>query len=38
MTAVRMVARLTGPLLVRLVEASSPKVTSRTWWYASMDQ
>ena len=33
-----MVARLAGPLPVRLVEVSSLKVTSRTWWCASMDQ
>jgi len=31
MTAARMVARLAGPLPVRLVAASSPKVTSRTF-------
>ena len=36
--AARMVARLAGPLRVRLAEASSPKVMSRTWWCASMDQ
>jgi len=30
-TAARRVARLTGPLPVRLVELSSPKVTSRPW-------
>jgi len=29
--AARMVARLTGPLPVRLVAASSPNVRSRTW-------
>ena len=38
MMAARMVARLAGPLPVRLVEVSSLKVTSRTWWCASMDQ
>ena len=27
-----------APFPVRLVEVSSPKVTSRTWWCASMDQ
>ena len=32
-TAARTVARLAGPL----AEASSRKVTSRTWWCASMD-
>lgn len=35
--AARMVARLAGPLPVRLVAASSRKVMSRMWW-ASMDQ
>ena len=30
MTAVRTVARLAGPLPVRLVEASSPRIGSRT--------
>jgi hypothetical protein len=34
-TAARMVARLAGPLPA---EVSSAKVTSRTWWCASMDQ
>jgi hypothetical protein len=30
------VARLAGPLPVRLAAASSLKVRSRTWWCASM--
>jgi hypothetical protein len=34
--AARMVARLAGPLPVRLVAVSSPQVTSRTWWCAWM--
>jgi hypothetical protein len=34
MMAARMVARLAGPLPVRLVAVSSLNVTSRTWWYA----
>ena len=38
MMAARMVARLAGPLPVRLEATSSLKVTSRTWWCASMDQ
>ena len=38
MMAARMVARLAGPLPVRLVAVSSLNVTSRTWWCASMDQ
>jgi len=29
--AAQMVARLTGPWPVRLTEASSPELTSRTW-------
>jgi len=33
-----MVARLMGPWLVRLVVVSSPKVTLRMWWWASMLQ
>ena len=37
MTAARIVARLVGPLLVRLVEASSPKVASRTWPFSLDD-
>src|SRR6266567_7802053 len=36
--AARMVARLAGPLPVRLVPVSSPNVTSLMWWCASMDQ
>ncbi|MBV9380969.1 MAG: hypothetical protein JO242_09890 [Streptosporangiaceae bacterium] len=36
-TVARMVARLAGPLPVRLAAASSPNVRSRTWWCASMD-
>ena len=36
--AARMVARLAGPLPVRLGEVSSLEVTSRTWWCASIDQ
>ncbi|HEV8278023.1 MAG TPA: hypothetical protein VGQ26_20325 [Streptosporangiaceae bacterium] len=31
-------ARLAGPLPVRLVAVSSLNVTSRMWWCASMDQ
>jgi hypothetical protein len=38
MIAARMVARLAGPLPVRLVAVSSVKVTSRMWWCASMVQ
>jgi hypothetical protein len=42
MMVARMVARLTGPLPVRLAEASSPKVTSRMFsggraWSAEVD-
>jgi len=36
MTVARMVARLAGPLPVRLAAVSSVKVTSRMWWCASM--
>jgi len=32
--AARMVARLAGPLPVRLVAVSSPKVMSWVWWWA----
>ena len=32
MMAARMVARLAGPLPVRLVADSSRKVASRMWW------
>src|ERR1035441_9099090 len=38
MMAARMVARLAGPLPVRLVEVSSLNVVSLMWWCASMDQ
>ena len=38
MIAARMVARFAGPWPVRLVAASSVKVTSRMWWCASMLQ
>jgi len=38
MMAARMVARLAGPLPGRLAGVSSPKVTSRMWWWASMGQ
>jgi hypothetical protein len=38
MMAARMVARLAGPLPVRLVAVSSLNVVSLMWWCASMDQ
>jgi hypothetical protein len=37
-TAARMVARLAGPLPVRLAEVSSLNVVSLIWWCASIDQ
>jgi hypothetical protein len=38
MARLRRVAMTWGPLPVRIWEESSPKVTSRTWWRASMPQ
>ena len=38
MSAARMMARLAGPLPVRLAAVSSLTVVSRMWWCASMDQ